>query len=107
MRNTNNRSSAGIAGQSNHSNLTPPTEPQGTSPPALPTQREMEVLQLLCAGLTTKEIAAELGIAFKTAACHRERLLGKAGVHGSVALFRWALTSGLVSLSDQNNGHTA
>jgi DNA-binding NarL/FixJ family response regulator len=63
-----------------------------------PTARELQVLHLICDGHTSKEIAARLGITFKTAACHRARLMEKADVHSSIALFRWALRNGFASL---------
>jgi DNA-binding NarL/FixJ family response regulator len=56
----------------------------------------MEVLQLICEGYSTKQIAAVLNIRFKTAACHRSSLLSKAGAKNTVALFRWALENGYV-----------
>jgi DNA-binding NarL/FixJ family response regulator len=62
-----------------------------------PTTRELQVLQLICDGCTSKEIAAQLKISFKTASTHRANLMEKVGVHSSIALFRWALTSGFVS----------
>ena len=62
-----------------------------------PTPRELQVLQLICDGCTSKEIAARLKINFKTAVTHRANLMEKAGVHSSIALFRWALRSGLVT----------
>jgi DNA-binding CsgD family transcriptional regulator len=34
-----------------------------------PTPRELQVLRLFALGKSTKEVAAELGIAVKTAAC--------------------------------------
>jgi DNA-binding CsgD family transcriptional regulator len=60
------------------------------------TRRELEVLQLICAGLTTNEIGGRLGIKFKTAACHRNRLIAKAGVRNTVQLLRWAIRQGLL-----------
>lgn len=63
-----------------------------------PTPREFQVLELICEGHSTKEIAARLGISFKTAACHRMRLMDKAGVHDPISLFRWALRRGYISL---------
>jgi DNA-binding NarL/FixJ family response regulator len=66
-----------------------------------PTAREREVLQLICAGCTTKEIAGKLGTSFKTAACHRSWLLEKAGVHNSIELFHWAIRSGFVALTEE------
>ena len=72
-----------------------------------PTAREFEVLQLICDGCTSKEIAARLGITFKTATCHRARLMDKAAVHSSISLFRWALTSGFVSFEQEKKCEAA
>jgi DNA-binding NarL/FixJ family response regulator len=55
------------------------------------TQRELEVLKLICDGLSTRAVAATLDISFKTAACHRHRILDKVGVHNGVGLLRWAI----------------
>jgi DNA-binding NarL/FixJ family response regulator len=60
------------------------------------TPREQEVLVLIAEGLSTKEIAARLGISFKTAACHRYRLMEKLSIHDSVSLARYAIRNGLI-----------
>jgi len=65
-----------------------------------PTVRELEVLRLICNGCTTEEIAARLGITFKTVATHRMHLMEKSGARNSILLFRWALKNGYVSLDD-------
>lgn len=65
---------------------------------AQPTPREQQVLELICEGLSTKQIARQLGISFKTVICHRMHLMDKAHVHDSIRLFRWALQNGFVSL---------
>jgi DNA-binding NarL/FixJ family response regulator len=62
------------------------------------TPRELQVLDLVCQGHSTKKIAGQLSISFKTAACHRSRLMEKAGVHDPISLFRWALLQGHVSV---------
>lgn len=62
------------------------------------TPREREVLTLIAMGKSSKQIAAELGIAFRTAVCHRYRLYRKLNVHTSVELARAALRMGLVKL---------
>ena len=62
------------------------------------TPREVQVLRLICEGLSTRAIAARLGISFKTAACHRAHINDKAGVSNSIELFRWALRHGYVTL---------
>jgi DNA-binding NarL/FixJ family response regulator len=63
------------------------------------TAREIEVLELICQGCSTKEIAYRLGIAFKTAGSHRSHLFEKAGVDNAVRLFRWALEEGYVTVN--------
>jgi DNA-binding NarL/FixJ family response regulator len=63
-----------------------------------PTPRERQVLELICEGYSTKQIAGMLGISFKTAACHRMRLMDKAEVHDPISLFRWALIQGYIVL---------
>jgi DNA-binding CsgD family transcriptional regulator len=59
------------------------------------TARELEVLRLIAEGHSTKEIGARLGITFKTAACHRHRLMQKLDVHGTGALVRLAIVTGV------------
>jgi DNA-binding NarL/FixJ family response regulator len=60
------------------------------------TKRELEVLHLMADGLTTKAIGAGLGVTFKTAACHRGRILQKLGVDSTVMAVRWAIREGLI-----------
>ncbi len=60
------------------------------------TARERQVLVLIAEGYSTKEIAARLGIAFKTSACHRTRIMAKLGVHNGVTLLRRAIRAGLI-----------
>ena len=62
------------------------------------TARETEVLRLLADGMTTKAVAARLGVSFKTAACHRSRILQKLGVDSTVTAVRWAIRQGIVDL---------
>ena len=74
------------------------------------TPRESEVLRLIADGKSTKQLAAELGIAFKTAACHRYRLLSKTGASNTAALVSMALREGLldspVGESSPGNGES-
>jgi DNA-binding NarL/FixJ family response regulator len=60
------------------------------------TKREFEVLQLVCHGYSNKIIGAKLGITLRTAACHRSRILDKAGVHETASLVRFALRAGYI-----------
>ena len=60
------------------------------------TRRQLEVLSLIASGKSSKQIAAELGMAFRTAVCHRYRLYQKLKVHTSVELTRVAMLLGLI-----------
>jgi DNA-binding NarL/FixJ family response regulator len=60
------------------------------------TPRELEVLRMLADGLTTKAIAVEAHVTFKTAACHRSRILQKLGVDCTVSAVRWAIREGII-----------
>jgi DNA-binding CsgD family transcriptional regulator len=51
-----------------------------------PTEREFEVLRLLCEGLSTKIIASKLGIADNTVNEHRKKLHKKFNVHSCAEL---------------------
>jgi DNA-binding NarL/FixJ family response regulator len=61
------------------------------------TQRETEVLQLIAEGLSSKEIAAQLGVSPKTAETHRASLMDKLGIHKASSLVRFAIREGLVT----------
>lgn len=63
-----------------------------------PTARELDVLNLICEGYSTKQIAYRLGISFKTALTHRYHLMEKAGVDNVIQLFRWAIQEGYVTI---------
>jgi len=52
--------------------------------------RELHVLQLLGAGLSTREVAAELKLSFKTIEAHRENIKQKLGLRGATALIHYA-----------------
>jgi DNA-binding NarL/FixJ family response regulator len=54
------------------------------------TDRELHVLQLLGAGLSTREIAAEVNLSFKTVETHRENIKRKLGLRGGAALVHYA-----------------
>jgi DNA-binding CsgD family transcriptional regulator len=56
-----------------------PAQPGAAAPSGL-TERELEVLHLVAAGRSNRDIAAELFIAPKTASVHVSNILGKLGV---------------------------
>jgi DNA-binding NarL/FixJ family response regulator len=54
------------------------------------TDRELHVLHLLGIGRSTREIAAELKLSFKTVETHRENIKRKLGLPGATALIHYA-----------------
>jgi len=54
------------------------------------TEREREVLVLVGRGMTSKDIACQLGISFKTAQAHRANLMKKLNAVNAAHLSRWA-----------------
>jgi len=61
------------------------------------TDREKEVLELLVAGRSNKEIGSALGIEERTVKAHVAKLLRKNGVQNRVALSIHAITHSLVA----------
>ena len=70
-----------------------PTFPAGR---ATFTDREKEVLELLVAGRSNKEIGSPLGIGERTVKAHVAKLMRKVGVQNRIALSVHALTHSLV-----------
>lgn len=70
--------------------------------PATMSDREVEIIELVTAGLTNKEIADRLEISKRTVDNHISNILEKADVDNRVALVRWALQWGKVCLNDIN-----
>ena len=61
------------------------------------TPRELEVLQLICDGLSNKEIAAKLEVSANTVAVHRANIMNALGLHKTAELVVYALQNGLVN----------
>jgi DNA-binding NarL/FixJ family response regulator len=62
------------------------------------TPRELEVLQLICSGLSNKDIAAKLDLSANTVAVHRANIMNALGVHKTAELVVYAIHNGLVTL---------
>ena len=60
------------------------------------TPRELEVLQLICAGKSNREIAAALDLSVNTVAVHRANIMNELGVHKTAELVVYAIRHGLV-----------
>ena len=61
------------------------------------TTRERQVVQLIAEGLSSKEIAAHLGVSHKTVESHRASVMEKLDIHKASALVRYAIREGLVA----------
>jgi DNA-binding NarL/FixJ family response regulator len=61
------------------------------------TPRELEVLQLICDGLSNKDIAARLKLSVNTVSVHRANIMNTLGVHKTAELVVYALQHGLVN----------
>jgi HD-GYP domain-containing protein (c-di-GMP phosphodiesterase class II) len=70
-----------------------PEQPAGLTP------REVEVLRLAARGMSTKEVAAHLGITPKTAGNHIEHIYGKIGARNRAEAGIFAVQNGLFSTS--------
>ena len=62
------------------------------------TGREYEVLELIADGFGTGQIAARLSISPKTVSTHREHIMKKLDLHSDVALCKYAIRHGIVSV---------
>lgn len=61
------------------------------------TERENEIIELLCDGLLLKEIAEKLGISPRTVETHKNNILNKLGFSRITDLIKYALREGLIS----------
>jgi DNA-binding NarL/FixJ family response regulator len=78
-------------------------DPALNRPAALPgersrlTPRELEILQLICNGLSNRAIAARLDLSINTVAVHRANIMSALGLHKTAELVVYAIQHGLVS----------
>ncbi|CAN1211435.1 LuxR C-terminal-related transcriptional regulator [Tumidithrix helvetica PCC 7403] len=76
-------------------------QPQSNSPIAL-SERELQVIELVAAGMSNQDIAVELAISKRTVDNHISNILNKTQTDNRVALVRWALQWGKVCLDEVN-----
>ena len=68
-------------------------------------KRELQIVELVSAGLTNQEISQELDISKRTVDNHVSNVLNKTATGNRVALVRWALQSGKVCIDELNCCH--
>jgi DNA-binding NarL/FixJ family response regulator len=59
------------------------------------TMRQREVLHLIAAGGTAKEIAHQLNISVRTAEFHRAAIMHRLGLHSTAEMTRYAIAAGI------------
>ena len=69
----------------------------GEAPADVLTARQREVLALVAAGRSTKEIAYDLKLSVKTVETHRAQIMERLGIRDVAGLVRYALRTGLIS----------
>jgi DNA-binding NarL/FixJ family response regulator len=62
------------------------------------TRRELQVLQLIADGQSTKEIAAILEVSVKTIETHRKQIMDKLGIRTIAGLTKYCIREGLTSV---------
>ena len=65
-------------------------------------ERELQVIELIAAGLTNQDIAEALEISKRTVDNHISNILNKTPPNNRVALVRWAVKWGKVCIEDFN-----
>lgn len=68
-------------------------------------KRELQIVELVSAGMTNQEISNELDISKRTVDNHVSNVLNKTATGNRVALVRWALQSGKVCIDELNCCH--
>lgn len=74
---------------------------ESQSPGSL-SERELQIVELVAAGLTNQEIAEKLEISKRTVDNHISNILTKTATGNRVALLRWALQWGKVCIDEVN-----
>jgi two-component system response regulator NreC len=59
-----------------------------------PSEREIEVLRLIAAGYSNKEIAARLSLSVKTVEAHKANAMRKLGLTGRIDIVKYAVLQG-------------
>ncbi|MDY6077302.1 response regulator transcription factor [Mobiluncus sp.] len=69
-------------------------------------QREMQVLRLVCAGYSRREIAKKMYLSENTIKSYISQLLAKSGFSSVARLALWAVSSGYIVVQDDNTDCT-
>jgi DNA-binding NarL/FixJ family response regulator len=87
---------AGIAPPASDRPISLPGHAENVKPDVL-TPREREIAALVTGAMSSKEVAAKLGLSTRTVEKHRANIYAKLGVRDVVGLTRWCMYHGLLS----------
>jgi DNA-binding NarL/FixJ family response regulator len=73
---------------------------KGRTPLSELTPRQLDVLRLIAAGQSTKDIAQNLNISVKTVESHRAQLMERLRIHDVAGLVRYAIKMGVVRIEE-------
>jgi len=62
------------------------------------TKRELEILRLICEGLTNAQIAERLYLSIRTVEGHKSNIISKTGVRNTIGLMMYALKNKLIEI---------
>ncbi len=62
------------------------------------TEKELELLQLICKGLSNKELAEQMFLSVKTIESNKAKLMRKTGAKNNAALIIWAIKNKVVNI---------
>ncbi|MFY8036061.1 MAG: response regulator transcription factor [Cyclobacteriaceae bacterium] len=60
------------------------------------TEREQEVLRMICREMSVKDMALQLGVATSSVQTYKTRIMAKLGIKNTIGLLRFALETGLI-----------
>jgi len=70
--------------------------PDGEVPTERLTQREQEIIKMLCQGMSNKEVASQVGISTRTVESHRNNIMHKLQISAFSDLVRYAVRHRMV-----------
>ncbi|MDO5664338.1 MAG: response regulator transcription factor, partial [Bacteroidia bacterium] len=62
------------------------------------TPREIEIIKLLCKGMSVKEIADKLCVSSRTIDSHKANIMQKLGFHNTVELIKYAVKERIITI---------
>ncbi len=85
-----------------HLGQTESKEKEANCAPSSLTARELEVVELIAQGVTTKAMAEQLHLSTHTIYTHRKNIMKKLGINSVSELILYALNAGIVKSSNSN-----